>query len=294
MEDISDIDLMMLICRLSPEKQQELFAKAGIDTRKIPKLPTSENRCTQENNDDECPQEDENFKTFHSHAEHIIKFSIQSLESVVGVRLILECLFGIIGNHQHLKFVSIGSGSAKFESYLHKIVGEAFPNSTCDMICIDPDPKEFEGVEPLIEPKYPTVDEFIASEPIDTIFGMMIWPYPHNSYDVDAIKKLIPRGAVGFLLGFAPCGASGSQDLIDIFLEEGGNGFSYKKFVKIENIEYECVCATTCIFGPGFGFYGKTTSALVYYRKDLHLDEKYTGSYVLNLPPDQRQNCTMS
>lgn len=98
--------------------------------------------------------------------------------------------------------ISVGSGAAQLEASLD------LPGRS--MICIDPDPSEYQHLTPAIQPSWSTVESMLESEP--TPVGctlLLIWP-SFSGYDIEAIRRLQP--AEVFIL-YEVNGCAGSEQL---------------------------------------------------------------------------------
>lgn len=177
--------------------------------------------------------------------------------------------------------ISIGSGSAYFESCLGKMLNK-------NVTCIDPDPKLYDAPQVWIEPTFKTVDD-IPQNLLKTFnYAMIIWPYPenkvrYNSYDYKALEKLLPDA---FVIVYAPCGASGSSKLIgtlcgsnDEVSENIHHVYDNSK-IYINNKEYICTGSHKKIVGSGRGFTGSTRVIAAYIATEL-LPKDFTGLHTI-------------
>lgn len=103
--------------------------------------------------------------------------------------------------------VSIGSGMA----YIEYLTMHYHPE--VEFVCIDPTPQSFKshGVQPLIAPNYPTVNDLIANYPdiVSECLILLNWCWPdskYGDYDYHAIEYLQP---IAVLSTFETIGAAG-------------------------------------------------------------------------------------
>lgn len=177
--------------------------------------------------------------------------------------------------------LSIGSGLGLFEGFLTRI---GLP-----VVCIDPAPYSFNRSAPTGEaaqfitmPAYGTVNDYCA-ECVDAqsvpqsahgnINMLINWPWPGDDarepYDYDAIARLKP---VGFVVMYGPCGAAGSEELIEALTGRDGlttflKGAAVSRQVcTFGDTAYRLVMSADKVHGTGYGFTGKTIRCARYAR----------------------------
>jgi len=131
------------------------------------------------------------------------------------LRPLFDKLFSILTPKN---IVSIGSGAGKIESEIKNNFGY-------DVVCIDPDPMKFNTSKKIFkEPLYPFYTEEIASKYKNPIL-LIIWPWfclhkdIQTPYDFDSLQLAANHNMEAFLISFAPCGTSGSKEIIKLLTE---------------------------------------------------------------------------
>lgn len=168
--------------------------------------------------------------------------------------------------------LSLGSGHGYLEYFINK-----WHINKPDIICIDPNPDSFSKKDPIksIMPSYKFAYD-VDKNYINNNTLLIIWPNQENSktsingdYDYDAIILLKPKI---LLISYGPCGASGSDKLIDLLGSRKNTDFiqlftkppSAAKNINIEDIQYDLIYCNDLIIGTGYGFSGKTLRLVIY------------------------------
>lgn len=147
--------------------------------------------------------------------------------------------------------ISVGSGSGKLESEIKEYFGY-------DIVCIDPEPMKFNTLKKIFkEPLYPFYTEEIASKYKNPIL-LIVWPWFcfHNDiripYDFDSLQLAVNYNMEAFLVSFAPCGSSGSKELIKLltepdtldlkrYKEENLRDYVILKYIEDNNLDTEAL-----------------------------------------------------
>ena len=186
------------------------------------------------------------------------------------------------------KIISVGSGTGYLESQIQKSLINK-------IICVDPEPLSYSKCHPtsILMPNYADLSEIDDSVVNDSII-LLSWPNPEygaddlQNYDCDAIKNYKPRI---FIVSYGPCGASGSDKLIELLagIDNSNNSSSIRiklfdeppecrSILNIDNVKYNLIFCHNLTQGSGRGFNG-TTYRLIFYVRDDYIKNYDMSEY---------------
>ena len=130
--------------------------------------------------------------------------------SIWNARISFDTLVSNINSFMdpEVPIYSFGSGDGRVEKYYN----DQFDRQ--QIVCVEPEPGEFNRSTVVLEPKYSTVEELIEAKPelVGEAQALLIWVTPSLNYDMDVIKKLKPKK---LLILYDGSGSAGSNDFHD-------------------------------------------------------------------------------
>lgn len=168
--------------------------------------------------------------------------------------------------------ISVGSGVG----YLEYAINYVLPQF--DIKCVDPNPFSFNP--PPVNESYCMMPHFSDISEIDDFvitssLVIISWPNPGDGlYDYNTITKYKPRC---FIISYAPCGASGSYNLIQLLAKNKtllDMNFMYApsecvEILEIDSVKYHLISCYSLKEGSGYGY--DTTYRLVFYMRQDHM-----------------------